>query len=683
MKKKERNAGRGVLALGDIYTFIYCMLLSMLLLRQPVVGAALYLCGRTLGVAARVRGQLLFSRRRMAVTTALWVLLLCNIALLMLMPLDGQVQLAWLVFGIVLCIHLRDVIGHRLCVLCVGLQLPEKRFLPLYIGMQLLFVVPVAALLLILHGTADVWSLLGGFALSSLLCAYTQMKERYDMRPEAPDAARRAAEGWEKLRGAYSYRLYTTMSVLIQIAAQLTLVTIFVFLAFSAEQVLISLTAALVMMVAAWELSDLLLRRLITRKRLDPGDVLLPGLALWLVGVFLFARMLASRIFSPVNACVQLGLCSAGTAVCQFCLREIDARMRSVALFASEEGHEQHRRLRRAADDAAVFIGQLLSLAAVTVLNLMQRQPEGVTLRLQPWLAVPALLLVIASMITAIRFPVSDRIAHKLAWFLHIREEGDENAALMKQLKDVLIDRHRRPFGISLIIMILRPLLRHRLIHEENVHADDDNPIVFLGNHGEIYGPVAFMLYLPVPVRPWTIAELVVGKEEFEEYVYKYAISPVRWIPEGWKRPLTRLLGRVSVWGMAELESIPVYRNQPSRLMRTFKASAEALEAGDNLLIFPENPDADPDDRGYDDDRMKPFFDGFALIAQMYYRRTGRRCRFMPVYAHQKNRTITFGTEIVYQPDTGDEAAERKRISDEAEAQMRRLCAEENARSGT
>ena len=144
---------------------------------------------------------------------------------------------------------------------------------------------------------------------------------------------------------------------------------------------------------------------------------------------------------------------------------------------------------------------------------------------------------------------------------------------------------------------------------------DVNNPLVFLCNHGEIYGPVAAVLNIPVPIRPWTISEITVDKDETAEYVYKYTIKRQRWLPECLKMPIAKLIGPISVWAMGCLESIPVFRNKPRDLMNTFRMSVEALQAGDNLLIFPENPNAVAQDHGYERQGIGELFSGFEMLA--------------------------------------------------------------------
>lgn len=267
----------------------------------------------------------------------------------------------------------------------------------------------------------------------------------------------------------------------------------------------------------------------------------------------------------------------------------------------------------------------------------------------------------------------------KLQRFLHLKEEGGDNPALEKQLETVVIKRHRYPIGTRLVMALLRPFYRHKLQGTENIVQDENNPIVFLCNHGEVYGPVVCMLYIPVPIRPWTISEMSIDPEEVSEYLYRYTIGPIQWLPEKVKHWITHIIGPVSVWAMNQVECVPVFRNKPSKLMQTFRLSVEAMEAGDNLLIFPENPNAIEDGKGYELGGLGPLFSGFAMLAQIYYNRTGKCCRFLPMYAHKKQRTMTFAPPITYDPNN-DPMAERDRIVQYADSQMRRIAEEEEAK---
>ena len=167
----------------------------------------------------------------------------------------------------------------------------------------------------------------------------------------------------------------------------------------------------------------------------------------------------------------------------------------------------------------------MLALVALTVLCFLagQRLPhtaEEIAASFQPVMVVPALITAFIALLCVLRFPLSNRYMQKVLRFLHIRESGEENKALEQQLEEVVIKRHVQPLGIRFLMAVMRPFFRHTVKGAENIHPDDSNPLVFLCNHGEIYGPVAGMLFCPVPVRPWTISDISIDPDEVALYVY-------------------------------------------------------------------------------------------------------------------------------------------------------------------
>ena len=70
------------------------------------------------------------------------------------------------------------------------------------------------------------------------------------------------------------------------------------------------------------------------------------------------------------------------------------------------------------------------------------------------------------------------------------------------------------------------------------------------------------------------------------------------------------------------------------------------------------------------------FFTGFTMLGQMYYRKTGRRCHFVPIYANKQNRTLTFGRCTDFDPDS-DPNAERDRICSALREEMLRIAGQD------
>ncbi len=231
--------------------------------------------------------------------------------------------------------------------------------------------------------------------------------------------------------------------------------------------------------------------------------------------------------------------------------------------------------------------------------------------------------------------------------------------------------------SVRVLMYLLRCVMPHEIKDAQNVRFSEDDPIVYLCNHGEFYGPVAGMLYCPGFVRPWTISELCVNLQEATAYIKRYTLKKLDWADRR-KNRLARALAIPVLRLMRRVQSIPVFRHKPRELMGTFRQSVEALQNGANLLIFPEDPDTDPDSPGYKSGRPPELFRGFPMLAQVYYNRTGKRCRFVPVLCYKDGRTISFGTEIRYDPDN-DPIAERDRIVEETYLQMQALYDREEA----
>ncbi len=216
----------------------------------------------------------------------------------------------------------------------------------------------------------------------------------------------------------------------------------------------------------------------------------------------------------------------------------------------------------------------------------------------------------------------------------------------------------------SMTIGILRPFNRHRMVDLDHVKTDPGNPIVFIGNHAEIYGPIASALCFPVPVRFWVISRMMFSYKDVRAYMYENTFSKKTYLPVFVRKFLALYLSWLSVNIMNALRAIPVYRDSPMKLRETLRQSVEALSSGENLMIFPEHPEGK-----YVKGGISELSPGFLMLAEAWWKKTGKKLRIMPVYANRKKRTFTFGDEIGYKPENGF-AAEQERILDEAYQQL-------------
>ena len=215
-----------------------------------------------------------------------------------------------------------------------------------------------------------------------------------------------------------------------------------------------------------------------------------------------------------------------------------------------------------------------------------------------------------------------------------------------------------------LTIGILRPFNRHRMVDLDHVRTDPDNPIVFLGNHAEIYGPIASALCFPYPVRYWVINRMMFNKKDVRAYLYENTFSKKTFLPIFVRRLLAWYLGWLSVNVMNSLRAIAVYRDSPMKLRQTIRESVDALNKGENLRIFPEHPEGK-----YVKGGISELSPGFIMLAEAWWKKTGKKLRLIPVFANREKSTFTFGNEIRYEPENGY-ASEQERILKEAYEQL-------------
>ena len=233
-------------------------------------------------------------------------------------------------------------------------------------------------------------------------------------------------------------------------------------------------------------------------------------------------------------------------------------------------------------------------------------------------------------------------------------------------LKDRIV-RWKERVVTDMTIAMLKPFNRHRMVNLERVKEDPDNPIVFLGNHAEIYGPIASALCFPVPVRFWVISKMMFNKKDVRAYMYENTFSKKTFLPVFVRKLLAWYLGWLSVNIMNSLRAIPVYRDSPMKLRQTIRESVDALAAGENLMIFPEHPEGK-----YVKNGISELSPGFLMLAEAWWKKSGKKLRIMPVFANREQRTFTFGEEIGYEPENGY-AAEQERILKEAYEQLAAL----------
>ena len=211
--------------------------------------------------------------------------------------------------------------------------------------------------------------------------------------------------------------------------------------------------------------------------------------------------------------------------------------------------------------------------------------------------------------------------------------------------------KRRKSYFLYLIIRSAVWLFYPKITIEGKENIPDE-PVIFVGNHTQINGPITAQLYFPGRRRIWCIGEMMKWKE-----VHTYAFKDFWSFKPKWThwfyRILSYLITPLSVIIFNNADTIPVYHD--GRLKDTFRQSVDALAEGESLVIFPEQ-NVRYNHILYD------FQEGFVDVARMYYKKTGREAAFVPVYLAPALRKIVFGTPVRYD-SSAPAKAERGRIS--------------------
>ena len=178
-----------------------------------------------------------------------------------------------------------------------------------------------------------------------------------------------------------------------------------------------------------------------------------------------------------------------------------------------------------------------------------------------------------------------------------------------------------------------------------------DEPVLFVGNHCQMYGPIACELYMPVKRYTWCAGQMMKLKEvpgyAFEDF-WSFKPRSIQWF----FRLASYLIAPICVCIFNNANTIAVYRD--NRIVSTFKKTIQALQNNTSVVIFPEH-------NKIKNNIIYEFEENFIDIARLYHKRTGREVAFVPMYIAPRLKGIWFGEPVRFSSDSPIEE-ERRRI---------------------
>lgn len=208
----------------------------------------------------------------------------------------------------------------------------------------------------------------------------------------------------------------------------------------------------------------------------------------------------------------------------------------------------------------------------------------------------------------------------------------------------------KKGYGVFVFIRYLVKLFypKMQVVGIENL---PDEPVIIVGNHCQMNGPIVGELYVPGEPYIWCAGEMMHLKN-VPEYAYRdFWSQKPKWTHPGYKL-LSYIIAPLSVCIFNNARTIGVYHD--TRILSTFKNTVKRLEEGKSVVIYPEH-DVPHNSVVYE------FQDKFIDIAKLYYKKTGMELSFVPMYIAPKLKTLCLGKPIRFSPSTEMEI-ERRRI---------------------
>ena len=187
-------------------------------------------------------------------------------------------------------------------------------------------------------------------------------------------------------------------------------------------------------------------------------------------------------------------------------------------------------------------------------------------------------------------------------------------------------------------------------------------PVIFVGNHTQLNGPIVCELYMPRERYTWCAGEMMRWKE-VPSYAFRDFWSQKPKYTHWYYKLLAYLITPVSVCLFNNANTIAVHRD--ARLINTFRTTVNTLEAGVSVVIFPEH-DVKHNHIVYD------FQDKFTDVAKLYYKRTGKAVKFVPMYIAPNLRQVHFGIPMAYDPEESMDT-QRSRLCNYLMAEITRV----------
>ena len=166
-----------------------------------------------------------------------------------------------------------------------------------------------------------------------------------------------------------------------------------------------------------------------------------------------------------------------------------------------------------------------------------------------------------------------------------------------------------------------------------------DEPVVYVARHLNTHGPFTTIKWLNFDVHPMVLNCFFRQKDcyrQFNDFTFS-----VRQNKKKRRFGLKAFVSSIFVSkSIRALKAVPVYRNGKESV-KTFKKAMECLQKGESLIVYPDI------EYTASSDKISDIYDGFLYLGQLYYKRTGKELRFVPIYINDEKRSINEKSAVI------------------------------------
>ena len=650
----------------DFYLLFVSMVLSELLLGNVVFGGALCLMGQVWVSFIRMHGRhpsKTLPAKLKAKGFALFMLaLVLNIALMIVYPRTTENE-NFLLMLLFIVIALLEQMSSGLVTYGMNIKTPKRGLFLL--GIHACFSVILVLLIRVTIDGANAPSLTLLTVGGSFLTCLVQMLSLPHSGKDEPIYMEE--DGAVQIS---AFNLYNKMTANVLTAINIAIIAYICYVRYDpAEEPLygfLSLLAWLFFSAGIGGLFYLFLTRKRALFRYDKPSVFVFGAVLWTLSSIISYNKILPKGF--LRFVLTNALWGAGMAAMLAVTVSLWHDMQSVLeLGIPEEQTRAYRRNTEAMVEWKILCSLLLMLVMFTVSSfVLDGKLDRLEARLgmQDFMRTVMLLLpaafILAALINALMQPLNKHYWEKLKLYRTQMQEGVPSTTLYDKLLNELYRKKQR-LSYRFLRCILRPIMPCKVVGKENVDTSD-GPVIFVCNHLESYGPMITNLHMPFYFRPWIIFRML-DKDLIADNLKPGVDRVLRIFPEKWRQKVPDFVAPLMLHIMESTDPIPVYRDSGRDVIKTIRLTVDAMVDKDNILLFPENPQKSVDGQ-YQEEGASAFYTGFVAVAEQYYKKTGNRAVFYPVYADKNHRTLTIGEGIAFDPENA-KSPERQRIAEE------------------